>query len=346
MSDWLVNQDNGQLTVDSLDSLKKLVSSGKISEADLLQEPGTDSWKYAMEFDELKALFAASSSSTDDDFDYTSSSSGMIKKIMLTLFILVSIVGGWKMKQSYDILATDPGRIIDKSGNSYTKMLVTGENASLLKTPDAGASAIASLEKNTEVTLLGKRESFYKATDKNGTEGWVQIDQVLPLYLLGGKKVREEYDPIYNPLTYVRVRNASWLQLESKASALTVFNFEVKNDSMYHITDLILVATVKDSKGSELEKVEIPVQGIIPAWSSTMVGTLDPERAKRGEEQKQNELMTTYTFNERAEEDPELALRFKTGVEVVMTSKDFSAAEIDIIQLRTIPDAQPKPKRR
>ena len=115
---------------------------------------------------------------------------------------------------------------------------------------------------------------------------------------------------------------------------------------MYHITDLILVATVKDSKGSELEKVEIPVQGIIPAWSSTMVGTLDPEQAKRGEEQQQKELMTTYTFDERAEEAPALALLFKTGVEVVMAAKDFSAAEIDIIQLRTIPDAQPKPKRR
>ena len=80
MSDWLVNQDNGQLTVDSLDSLKKLVSSGKINEADLLQAPGTDSWKYAMEFDELKALFSASSAGSEDDFDYTSSSSGMEKK--------------------------------------------------------------------------------------------------------------------------------------------------------------------------------------------------------------------------------------------------------------------------
>lgn len=346
MSDWLVNQDNGQLTVDSLDSLKKLVSSGKISEADLLQAPGTDSWKYAMEFDELKPLFGESNADSEDDFDYTSSSSGMVKKIMLVLLILVSIVGGWKMKQSYDILAEDPGRIIDKSGKAYTKMLVTAENASLIGSPDAGASAVASLEKNSEVTLLAKRADFYKARNTDGTEGWVQINQVLPLYLLGDKKVRAEFDPIYNPDTYVRVRNASWLQLESKTSDLTVFNFEVKNDSMYHITDLILVATVKDSKGSELEKVEIPVQGIIPAWSSTMVGTLDPEQAKRGEEQQQKELMTTYTFDERAEEDPELALRFKTGVEVVMAAKDFSAAEIDIIQLRTIPDAQPKPKRR
>ncbi len=39
-------------------------------------------------------------------------------------------------------------------------------------------------------------------------------------------------------------------------------------------------------------------------------------------------------------------LQWKEGVEVEMTAKDFTAAEIDLLELRAIPEAQPKPKRR
>ena len=42
------------------------------------------------------------------------------------------------------------------------------------------------------------------------------------------------------------------------------------------MTDLVLLATIKDAKGNELEKVEIPVEGVIGPKESTIEGTLGP----------------------------------------------------------------------
>jgi hypothetical protein len=180
---------------------------------------------------------------------------------------------------------------------------------------------------------------MYLARTPDGVEGWIAEDQVIPMYQLGGGEVRADYDPLYNPDRYIRVSNASWLQLDQEDDQVTVFQFMISNDSKYEMTDLMLLATIKDSKGNQLEAVEIPVEGILPPGKNTMVGTLAPEtdaKTADGEEEASRSL-TSSTFEEMAESDPDLRLRWSEGVEVVMKAEDFTEANIDILEIRAIP---------
>ena len=110
------------------------------------------------------------------------------------------------------------------------------------------------------------------------------------------------------------------------------------NDSMYDMTDLVLLATIKDSKGNELERVEIPVEGIIPSEGETMVCTMKPpEGAPEGEEEVEPRSMTDHSFQLLAHDDPDLWLLYADGVEVEMTTLDFTEATIDLLELRAVP---------
>jgi len=147
--------------------------------------------------------------------------------------------------------------------------------------------------------------------------------------------VMSEYDPLYNPDRYIVVRNATWLQIDQENTQLTVFRFLLENNSRYPMTDLVLLATIKDSRGNELEKVEIPVEGIIPASDVTMVGTL----AEEGDEPEleSDRSLTEYTFYQLAAVDPDLQLHYSDGIEVEMRTVDFTEAEIDLLEVRAIP---------
>ena len=88
-------------------------------------------------------------------------------------------------------------------------------------------------------------------------------------------------------------------------------------------------------RGHELDKMEIPIEGIIPAESGTMVGTLAPEKKDKDGVKR---LLTNFTFNEMIGEDPELQLRFSEGIEVTMADGEFTNASIDVVELRAVPD--------
>jgi hypothetical protein len=176
------------------------------------------------------------------------------------------------------------------------------------------------------------------------------------MYQLGGAAVREEFDPLYNPDRYVEVSNARWMQLPAEhptpgkeLSNVTVFEVAFSNSSRYPMTDLRILATIKDAQGHELEKVEIPVEGEIPAEGETMVGTLSAEeldprgrkkQPKPGEEVAADRVLTTASFDEMAKDDQELQLRWTSGVSVEMKAEDFTNASIDIVELRAVPDAK------
>jgi hypothetical protein len=118
----------------------------------------------------------------------------------------------------------------------------------------------------------------------------------------------------------------------------TLFQFLLQNKSKFEMTDLVLVATIKDKNDRILEGVEIPIEGPIAPYSSVEVGTLmaeeldDPTAGLLG-----GRMMTTRLFNELAKEDPDLSLRWSVGVEVQMDSEGFVEANIDLLELRAIP---------
>ncbi len=339
MSRWLVTQDNAQFGVDTLEDLRRLAASGELEAGDMVQPPGAADWLYAGEVPELSTFFGASGTldDEDDEGDWRPRRGlGMLGTAAVVIVLLgVLGVGVLSMAFFYARMPVGDEALIGDRGLSYSEMLVTGSGVPLRAEPKEGAREVTKLAKDTRLQLLAKRGDFYRARTSGGEEGWVPVNEVLPMYLLGGGTVMAEHDPLYNPDRYIDVRNASWLQIDQNNSQLTVFRFLVQNQSRYAMTDLVLLAVIKDAKGKELERVEIPVQGVLPASDSTMVGTLAPEDKRDPEARPQS--ITHFTFQAMAEADPDLQLLYSDGVEVRMTSEDFTEATIDVLEVRAIP---------
>ncbi len=222
----------------------------------------------------------------------------------------------------------------------YSEIIVKAEGVKLRSEPSNNASSKASLQKNQILDLLAKRDDFYRVKTKEGTEGWISFDEVVPMYLLGDLDVRQEYDPLYNPDRYCNVRNASWMGIDYDNRNLTVFNFYIFNEAKYEMTDMVIRVTIKDSRGNTLESVEIPVEGIVPARTDTFVGMLFPEGYEdidRNEARERAQVLTQHTYYLLRRTDPSLDMRYLEGVEVEMKTDTFTEASIEVVELRAIP---------
>ncbi|MBX2796612.1 MAG: hypothetical protein KTR31_03050 [Myxococcales bacterium] len=348
MGQWLVTQGNNQFSVEGLDELEDLARRGQLSGGDMLQPPGSNEWIYVSEVEELKALIAPES--VDDlDLDYRRSGGSNASVIAAALLALI-VVGGGAMFYFAQQLPSGNASLLGEGGLTFSQMIVTEPGTGLRSEPDERSTINHPLPKDSVLELIAKRGEWYRARAEAGQEGWIGFSQVIPMYQLGGADVRDEFDPLYNPDRYVEVINARWMQLpnerpkpgEDLYSNITVFEFMMKNSSRYPMTGLVLQATIKDAKGQEIETVEISIEGMIPSDGSTMVGTLlaDEDQPVAEGEEPEDRKLTTETFDAMAELDPDLQMRWKSGVEVPMETSDgaFTNAEIDIVELRAIPD--------
>jgi hypothetical protein len=328
MSQWLVTANDSQFSVDGLVELKQLAAEGKLTAGDMVQRPDTTVWVYAGELSELSDSFGGADPDSED-FEIPKSSIG--SNVVIGILLVVLLIGGGAIFTMAPRLDDGSTSIFDEL--SYTEMLVTEMGAPVHKEADAGSPVVTNLTKDEKITLLAKRRDFYRMRTASGLEGWIASNKVIPGYLIAGIDVRTELDPLYNPDRYVEIANSSWIQLPAqREEKITVFQFHIRNRAHYVMTDLVLLATVKDAKGSVIEKLEISIEGDIPSDGSTWVGTLGAE-----DKDEASRSLTKHTLNELAEEDPELQLRFSDGVEVKMTSTDFTEASIDILELRAKP---------
>ena len=341
MAQWLVTQGDNQFSVDGLDELEDLARQGRLSAGDMLQPPGTSEWLYVSEVDELRAILGTASADVDIDVDYRRS--GSTTSMIAAVLVALIVVGGGVMLYFAQQLPDGSESLFGEGGLNYSQMIVTAEGSGLRSEPDERASLRQPVKKDGILELLSKRKEWYRAR-ANGQEGWIHSSDVIPVYQLGGADVREELDPLYNPERYVDVVDARWMQLPAEnprpgreLSNVTVFEFTMENKAVYHMTDLVIQATIKDAKGHELDMVELRIEGRIPPEGHTSVGTLmaeedDPEALDR--------WLTAESFEEMSEEEPDLQMLWKSGVEVEMNESDgaFTNAEIDIIELRAIPD--------
>jgi hypothetical protein len=319
--------------------LKRLARAGDLQAGDMVQPPGTTEWMYVSEIAELKGLI-------EHEGPKQKGISGALVATLAIgfggLFLAGAAATAWFASQ----MPSKTSQIVGDGGLNYSELLVTDDGVVLHGEPSATAASVGSLKKNESVQLLAKRGTFYKARTSGGSEGWVDMSQVLPIYQLGSDEVKAELDPLYNPDRYVNVANASWTQPQEqkdKDKLVTVFNFMIENNSGYPMTDLIMQVTIKDAKGHEVEVVQIPLQGTVEPRGTTMVGTLAPEapkgkHPKPGEVEEPPIVLTESTFMEMQAKDPDLQLRYTAGAEVEMTTPEFTNATVDLLQLRAIPD--------
>ena len=336
MAQWLVQQRDSQFGVETLNELKRLATSGQLVSGDIVQPPGATGWLYAMEIPELKGLFRPDEEVGGGMSEGTKT---MLLAVLGAGLVGLVLLGGGLMVYGYSAIPDGTESLVGDNALRFSEMIVTEQGAGLKADAADAAPVAVALEKDQVLELLAKRGEYYRARTKDGQEGWIAIGQVLPIYQLGGKEARAEFDPLYNPDRYVEVGNAAWMMAEG-SDRMTVFRFMMTNSSKYPMTDLKLLATVKDGKGNELERVEFPVSGVIPAGDTagpgdTMVGTLKAE-AKGAPGQ----LMTEAAFQEQSKTDPDLALRWVDGVEVEMKTRDFAVATIDIVEVRAVPAAE------
>jgi hypothetical protein len=329
MSQWLVTASDSQFAVEGISELKQLATEGKITAGDMIQRPGESEWIYAGEITELAACLGEVSDPDTDEFG--SKKSSAMGFVIAGVLLVIFAVGAGAIFTMAPKLDDSSSGIFDEL--NFSEMLVTEAGAPLHKTPDASSAVVGNLIKDSKIELLSKRRGFYRTRGPGGAEGWVAANKVIPAYLIAGGEVREEMDPLYNPERYVEVANARWSQLpDQRKDQITVFQFHLRNRAQYVMTDLVILATVKDANGSVVEKIEISVEGDIPADGSTWVGTLGAED-KKGPGQN----LTQHTMKTMATDDPDLQLRYSDGLEVKMTASDFTDASIDIVELRARP---------
>ena len=342
MAQWLVLKGRDeQFTVDGLAHLKDLAKAGGLQGGDLIQPPGTTEWLYVEEVPDLKDLCV---SDDDDDDDLIPRRSGLGTKGLQGLLGLLILAGVTVMVTSVGNLPEPDAKLIGEGGLQYSQMLVTHAGSALRATPDPSGSVSASVDKDEVLQLLAKRGAFYRAKNDRGVEGWVPHDHVIPIYQLGGIDVVNEYDPLYNPDRYFEVANANWQQLPDSEEGETSIQLMLKNLSVYDMTGLVLLATIRDSRGQVLETKEITIEGTIPADARTMIGTLadideDKKRRADDEEAPPMRLVTEHSFNQMVKEDPELqeTKEYRPGVEVWLKHPDYNRASIEPLELRAVP---------
>ena len=100
------------------------------------------------------------------------------------------------------------------------------------------------------------------------------------------------------------------------------------------MTDIKLLATIRDKNDRVIETQEIAISGTIPAHDGVMVGTLKPAA---NDTEGSAERMTTSLLEIKMKEDDSLMSRWSSGVELAMESEGFVEANIDLLQVRAIP---------
>jgi hypothetical protein len=331
MARWLVTQGDRQFAAQDLEELKRLASAGQIGRGDMIQPPGASDWLYASELPELNGLLKASARHDDDD---VAPRRTIPAAIVAAVLLAISAGGGYAM---YHYAQQIQGSDLDLLNElALTEMLVTAEGgATIRQSPEDGAGAAGNAPKNAEVQLMAKRGPWYRIRTEAGAEGWVKVDEVVPAYFFADADTRQDYDPLYNPDKYVYIKNAGWLQLpDQRKRNTTNFTFLLQNKSKFDMEGIVLLAIIKDKAGKVIEKKEVPIEGVLKRFDGTMVGTLQPDpKDKEGVPR----TMTQHSFDELAKSDPDLNLRWSDGVEVVMESKGFTDANIELLEVRAIP---------
>ncbi len=337
MSRWMINARGHQFSAGNMDELKRLAKQGELTAGDIVQPPGAAEWIYALEVPELKTSLRADLE-IDADAAPAKEMNPVVKWGAAALLALVA-AGAWSYALSLRATIPQPGSLDIKKALSYSEVLVTAENGQLHAEASESSSVVAPLVKNAKAELLAKRGKWYRLR-ADGKEGYAKVDDVVPAYYFGDEKTKLTHDPLYNPDRYVFVRNSSWQLLpEGGNKNVTVFTFLIQNDAKFAMTDLKLLATIKDKNDQVIETKEIAVEGGIPPEFSTMVGVL---KADKKDKTSADRIMTSASFEEQSKENPDLIERWQDGVEVRLEGEGFTEAAIELLEVRALPPEESK----
>ncbi len=338
MSRWMVNVRGQSFSAGGMDELKQLAKKGEIGGGDIVQPPGASEWLYAVEIPELKVALRVDPLDGMDMGDGSGAGlSPLVKGGIASVMVLASLGMSAYAVQLKNAIPTEQLQIHDESGEkgvSYKEVFITAKDASLKAEANPSSADVHPLKKDARAELLGKRGGWYKLRFE-GKEGYAPVDAVLPGYYMADEKTKQDYDPLYNPDKYVQVGNASWtMTAEKTKKGISDLAASLQNNSKFPMTDIRVVATLKDAAGNVILEKEMPVEGVLGANRSDMIGTLNPAK---GDTVTPARIMFTSEFEKIVLEDPKAADRWLDVVEVDVGKVDGLEATLVIAEVRAIP---------
>jgi len=160
--------------------------------------------------------------------------------------------------------------------------------------------------------------------------GWVRRDEVAPALF------DERNAALFDPLSYVRIKNGTWIILPAHGSDDLLFRqFSLANESSFDMTDIVVETEFMGPNGELLATQQFLIEGTIAPQSRTPVGTLEPR-----DEGARQRFMTEARFEElmAREADPaEVGERWTLGLQHRFDTKTLVSGRVELLQARALP---------
>ena len=250
--------------VDDFDALIQMAKSGSLEPSDLVKHPDSQEWLYAGEIPTVKDLVSESMMEEPPS---------KIPTLIGILSLIGTIYCGYTAWQNQQTIPSEADlQIVGHNGLKDDDALLT--NLSKMYADPEGRNTLSTLEKNSVVTLLEKKDSMFKVKH-GGKEGWVGLNSLAPMYLFAGEKIRKEYQARFDPHRFVNLINPSWARPEY-GSDKTNISFQLQNLSPYPVKDPIVTVTIKDTNGIVKQREDFEIYGTILEGDTSRVYTVTP----------------------------------------------------------------------
>ncbi|MBN1336768.1 MAG: SH3 domain-containing protein [Deltaproteobacteria bacterium] len=347
MARWLITDGDRQFSARDIDELKQMARRSEISAGSMIRPPGAVTWVYATEIPDLRPLLRTSSYETSYGMRHEEQTAAGRRRILIGVSLAVTLLGAilfYRWASSIPDMS-ELSLLGGPNGLELSQMLVTSDGVSLRREPEGEAERLATLARNERLELLAKRGQWYEVKTSRGVQGWVAVDQVIPAYYFANAKERENYDPIYNADRYIEVKNSRWMQLpadedpvgQGRAEVVTVFEFILKNNSKFDMKDVRILATVKNRGRRVVAEREIAIEGVVPAYGDSTVGTL---RAPAHAPDTPVRRITYHSYAPEAGVSDEAWMNWVDGLEVAFPPGDYAEAEVTVVQATAVVDSR------
>ena len=337
MARWLVNQKDRQFASQDMDELKRLATDGSIGPFDMIQPPGATDWLYVCEIDGLKEI-AQVANEDEDDISFRKK-----RKFPIPLpLILLGISGGfgYLTYTNYQTYKAVDGKRVYGDGIALSELVVLDDNTQVYKSP--GENPVATLNKEEIVGLKGKRivpteegkEYWYEVALSGGlATGFVLSEELAAGFYLADSRTKGLYEQLYNPDQFIQVANTAWTRLDPNNPEQTTLGLMVTNESVFDMTDLVVLTTLSDKNGKPVQEDELSVEGIIPARDTVWVGMLTPSPASEDEPL----IMTDHHYKEEIENNEDYSdWTWSETLNMLVEETGAISGRIELIQMRSI----------
>ena len=168
--------------------------SGSLEPSDSTKLPGSSDWLYAGELPTIQDLVS------ETTYEEPPSKVPTLIGVLCLIGTLVCGYFAWQNQQT--IPSESDLQIVGQNGLNEDDALVTA--LSKMYGDPQGRNTIATLEKNTVLRLLEKKDSMFKV-EYNNKEGWIALDNWLPCLFAGEKNSQKSTKPVLihiDSLTY------------------------------------------------------------------------------------------------------------------------------------------------